>query len=93
MVRKRKPTEEFQISKGRSGWCLTNYHKDCPNNFIYSECVCECHLENAPADTPPPATTTARSSRASGRKGRTADADATDTEKPISRTAGRAKRS
>lgn len=51
MARKKKeevyvpePTPDRQLEHG-SGWCMTNYHDDCPYQFSHGKCGCNCHKE------------------------------------------------
>ena len=38
----REPTPDVQLTR-KSGWCLTGYDKDCPYQFSFGKCGCECH--------------------------------------------------
>jgi hypothetical protein len=29
----------------RSGWCATQHHRQCPFQFSFGKCGCECHKE------------------------------------------------
>jgi hypothetical protein len=48
-MRKRKkedyapdPTPDKQLEQS-SGWCMTNYHKQCKYQFSFGKCGCKCH--------------------------------------------------
>lgn len=38
------PTPERQLTT-KSGWCGTNYHDNCPYQFTFGKCGCNCHKE------------------------------------------------
>ena len=40
------------MGTNKSGWCLTNYHKDCPHVFSTHTCGCGCHTGEMPEPTP-----------------------------------------
>ena len=29
----------------KSGWCLTNYCEQCPRDFSFGRCPCDCHID------------------------------------------------
>ena len=31
-----------------SGWCMTDYHDGCPQQFNHGKCGCDCHSAPAP---------------------------------------------
>lgn len=39
-----EPTPDRQLTNG-SGWCMTDYHKQCPYQFSHGKCGCKCHKE------------------------------------------------
>lgn len=38
------PTPDRQLEHP-SGWCMTNYHDNCPYQFTFGKCGCKCHKE------------------------------------------------
>lgn len=38
------PTPDRQLTHP-SGWCMTNYHENCPYQFTFGKCGCKCHKE------------------------------------------------
>ena len=38
----REPTPHVQLEH-KSGWCSTEYHRDCPYQFSFGRCGCKCH--------------------------------------------------
>ena len=38
------PTPDRQLDHS-SGWCMTDYHQNCPHHFTFGKCGCKCHKE------------------------------------------------
>ena len=57
MARRRRKAEADYLSypytpekqlEHPSGWCITNYHKECKYQFDHGKCGCSCRVTTTP---------------------------------------------